>query len=609
MSEELGLAQFVDWVSDVKQLVELALAQFGDAWHKDNVNYTWLHKNWSHTRDRPRPNTWGTQIKQLERDVRKALTALSPPPGPRPAESHRSRSPRRDPQAHQLEVPQASQVSQSSGGSGSGEQTRKQAIVDSLMANTAAELLDSSDWSAASHVPLETMDKWIRELHKAVDASPLCSWPRVMKPTDQGIQSLGIATLNYGYRFKFRFQDNECGDLLFHGAPVGSVFEILRGNFRPRRTGTLQAELLASYGCVPPLVWFSALYSCAAWYPQHMSLGQFALGEPLAHDAPQPVRMVFHTRVNKSERLAHKHKGNNDQHAFSPESVLSIVGLDVIATCFSLTSVHNRHMMIWPTVHLKDYFNMDFLAAKLSEILGDAIVPRPPWADVPFDPRGLHTKSTEELTRLANLVKSREMLLQDQRELVAFHASIVRGDGEWNSDNMGKLVQWLSERVRSLLVKGAEASEPQGMSTTEAAQDIVSSQLNSEELASIPSSGRELGKFLGTKALKKYKAKLRKAKAKDYTDKCEVYETACPDPIVAPEITEPAVSSKMRVAQLSSLGFVYGLQVRSDAVVGKSPCRGWHSLTGYLSLAPWGAPSGFSAEQGFEMAVRDHISL
>ena len=93
-----------------------------------------------------------------------------------------------------------------------------------------------------------------------------------------------------------------------------------------------------------------------------------------------------------------------------------------------------------------------------------------------------------------------------------------------------------------------EASEPQGMSTTEAAQDIVSSQLNSEELASIPSSGRELRKFLGTKAFKKYKAKLRKAKADDYTDKCEVYETACTDPIVAPEITEPAVSSKMRVS-------------------------------------------------------------
>ena len=133
------------------------------------------------------------------------------------------------------------------------------------------------------------------------------------------------------------------------------------------------------------------------------------------------------------------------------------------------------------------------------------------------------------------------MLLQDQRELVAFHALIVRGEGGWNSDdNMVQLVQGLSERVRSLLAKGAEA-EPEGI--TGAALDIVSSQLNSEELASIPSSGRELRKFIGTKALKKYKAKLRKAKANDYTDKCEVYETACPDPIVAPEITKPAASS------------------------------------------------------------------
>jgi len=135
---------------------------------------------------------------------------------------------------------------------------------------------------------------------------------------------------------------------------------------------------------------------------------------------------------------------------------------------------------------------------------------------------------------------------------VAFHASIVRGEGEWNSDNMVQLIQGLSERVRSLVVKGAEA---EGKSTTEAARDIVSSQLNSEELASIPSSGRELRKFLGTKALKKYKAKLRKAKADDYTDKCEVYETACPDPIVAPEITPQAVSRKNRVPNFPPLGY------------------------------------------------------
>ena len=50
----------------------------------------------------------------------------------------------------------------------------------------------------------------------------------------------------------------------------------------------------------------------------------------------------------------------------------------------------------------------------------------------------------------------------------------------------------------------------------------------------MPSSGRKLRTFLGKHALKKYKAKLRKAKASDYTDKCEVYcEKSCPDPFVA----------------------------------------------------------------------------
>ena len=265
---------------------------------------------------------------------------------------------------------------------------------------------------------------------------------------------------------------------------------------------------------------------------QHMQ--RFALGEPLAHDAPQPVRIAFHARVNKLERLAHKHKGSNDQHAYPPESVLSIVGLDVIATCFSATSVHNGHM---PTVHLDEYSCMDFLAAKLSEVLGQAIV-RPPWADEPFDPRELHTKSPEEMIRLANLVKTRDMLFQDQRELVAFHESILRSDGEWDSDSMGQLAQGLSERVRSLVVKGSEADE----------WNITEAQLQSAEareqrdLASIPSSGRELRKFLGLNALKKYKAKLRIAKAD--TEMCEVYEKACPDPMVAPEITKPAVLSK-----------------------------------------------------------------
>ena len=168
-----------------------------------------------------------------------------------------------------------------------------------------------------------------------------------MRRYDQGIQSLGISTLNYGYRFKFRFHDNGRGELLYHGAAVGKALDIIRGNFRPRVTATLQAELLRKYGCVPPLVWFSRLYPCAAWYPMHMKCGQFAPGEPLAQDAPQPVRVVIHARLEMSQRLAHKHHGNNDQHAFSPESVLSIVGLDVIATCFSLHT-ENERRFVWP---------------------------------------------------------------------------------------------------------------------------------------------------------------------------------------------------------------------------------------------------------------------
>ena len=97
-------------------------------------------------------------------------------------------------------------------------------------------------------------------------------------------------------------------------------------------------------------------------------------------------------------------------------------------------------------------------------------------------------------------------------------------------ETMAQLVQGASQRVRTLLAKA------EGI--TEAALDTVSSQLNSEDLADIPSQTKQ-----SNQQLKKYKQKLRKAKADHYTDKCEVYEAACPDPILAPEITEPARSS------------------------------------------------------------------
>ena len=46
-----------------------------------------------------------------------------------------------------------------------------------------------------------------------------------------------------------------------------------------------------------------------------------------------------------------------------------------------------------------------------------------------------------------------------------------------------------------------------------------------------------------TKALKKYKAKLRKAKAEVYTNRYDVYGTACLDPIATLAVVRARVSS------------------------------------------------------------------
>ena len=200
--------------TDVEQLVKLALSQFGDAWHCDNVCYLWIHNNWSPTKDKPRPKNWGNQIRNLEKAVRDALTLRSPPadPGARGSKSRSPPRPRSPPRS----------LGSSLGSSSSAPDQDKAAIVARLMANSDAELPEKFDWTAPSHVPLETLDyHWIPQLHQAVADSRLCSWPREMKPADEGIQSLGISTLNYGYRFKFRFQDDGRGELLYHGAAVG----------------------------------------------------------------------------------------------------------------------------------------------------------------------------------------------------------------------------------------------------------------------------------------------------------------------------------------------------------------------------------------------------
>ena len=447
---------------------------------------------------------------------------------------------------------------------------QRKAIVDRLMASTAAPLPESPDWIAPPHKQRETLDHWIEELHEAVQVSSLCSWERPMKPREQGIQALGIATLNYGYCFKFRFKDDGHGDLLHHGTAVGNVIQILQEGFMPRHTGTLQKDLKKAYGVVPPLVWFSNIPECASRYPMHMWCGDFALGEPLAHDAPQPVRMIFHVRVNSSERLAHKHTRTNDQHGFSPESVHSIVGLDVIATCFDATSVKKHKLEAKKhspaTVQIADYCDMEFLEKKMAEILPLTVgltveVDASEFDASEFDPRslkkdytpdkkglledkkgGLHTKSPEELDCLLKLVKRRDALLEDQRELQKFVKEILFDEDRdrRNPDRINELSQSLTGRVKTLL--RTAMLEGAGRKTSpEAAQDILSFELESEELAHIPVSGKGLRVFTGSHALKHYRQKLQKAK--DDTKECFFYEKPCPDPLTAPKKTEPAVSS------------------------------------------------------------------
>ena len=98
----------------------------------------------------------------------------------------------------------------------------------------------------------------------------MCAWRVKPKGKDECIQAIGIATLRYGYKFKFRFYDpyggdgdvpdehnGEKGQLCFHGAPVGSVLAIMRDGFRPSRNATGDAKLLSKFGVLPPLVWFS----------------------------------------------------------------------------------------------------------------------------------------------------------------------------------------------------------------------------------------------------------------------------------------------------------------------------------------------------------------
>ena len=363
---------------DVDELIQKALLAFGDSWHHDgNVSFRWVHENWSQTKDQPKPNKWKGHIRTLTTLVWASLEKSHPP----------IVSERHCDGEEQFDV----------------DKTR---IVRELM---------DTRWIFPDESAVSSVDAWVNSFHAAVAKSALASW--VMKDPEKGVQSIGLATLDYGYRFKFRFEDDGEGELMYHGTKPCNVLGIIRQGFIPTVTQTLSRNLQDAYGVVPPLVWFSRKYSCASGYPGEWWVGQFATGEPLAPDGP-PMRAIFRVRTKLSERLAHKKDGNNEQHAFAPRSVLRIVGLDLIATSMKVGSKRG-----FPVVHLGAYTDMGYLAERLNSMLGR----QSRFADQPgnsYDPRNLHTKSLEEMERLAELIATRDLLLLEAKEIFDFHAKI-----------------------------------------------------------------------------------------------------------------------------------------------------------------------------------------
>ena len=322
-------------------------------------------------------------------------------------------------------------------------------------------------------------------------------------------------------------QRHEIGDKVFHGVPVGSFFKILREHFRHRVTITHCDKLIEDFGCVPPLVWFSRNYECAAGYGAKDDVKGFRVGEHLALDIDKPFRMVLEVRVNKDERLSHKHVETNDQHGYASESVRRITALYLIPVTFTAETVWMRKS--YEEVDLTQYCNIEHLEKKMTEIIG----PQELFQKQHFDPRAKQTKTPEEMRHRNYLVEKRAKLWQDQKELNDFHQRLLRSDGKWNVDKMNTNVQKLSKSVRSWLV------EATGENRILASLDSISSNLDSDELARIPHSGRALFSYLGGQLLKRYQGRLKKAKGPEYTHKDQVCEIGAPD-TVADRLKEEA---------------------------------------------------------------------
>ena len=569
---------------DVEEVCATALSQFGEAWHNDNVNYIWIVKNWSKTHGMTKPKNWPSKnIKDLYAAVSNKLTATHPPSDPASSRQTVTRTADRDSQSmdrsRSPHRPPADAVGSQAGGFHSSNsswswdalQNRKVSIVRDLMMDLSASALPRvENWRPEIYVPRQTIDEWVEELHDAVNESRLCAWPPGMTKRQQGVHAVGLATLSYGYCFKFRFVDDGVGALVWHGTPASSVFPILRNNFRPRVAGTFSDELQKRFGCVPPLAWFSSNYKTAAGYPMHLWYRKWLpMGEPIALDISPSIRFVFHVRVKKEERLAKPIRSSEkNQQGYSPVSVLRIIGLDAIALSMSYAETYENWLN--PTRQLSDFCDIDALENFL-ETWVQCNRPDPEFGNVPLDPRGLMTRSPEHMIMMKRIFDQREQLLQDQAEMGAFHNAFEAMDrtGECTAESVSQLLQGVSERVKALLVRSTMKTPHLGTSFTQGAIELnsqrcreLSEELNSQgytyrrtpkEVAGrrVPAD-RKRGTVIGTDAIKKYKRYLRAAKDPAVYEKNEVYEWACPTPILPPDRIPEAISASERASSSSS---------------------------------------------------------
>tara|TARA_B110000285_G_C14855195_1_gene481883 strand:- start:65 stop:391 length:327 start_codon:yes stop_codon:yes gene_type:complete len=102
-----------------------------------------------------------------------------------------------------------------------------------------------------------------------------------------------------------------------------------------------------------------------------------------------------------------KKRGKGDQHAFSPESVLHIIGLDIIATSCSADNVAEMRLIKSATCDIRNYYDIAGLTDKLQAVLKDDFhTPEDTIKEYLLDPRGVQTKTCEEMIRLQRLVRS-----------------------------------------------------------------------------------------------------------------------------------------------------------------------------------------------------------